>query len=287
MKFKKILVWLLILSLLSISSFLLYKELTEFSVNRIEIVSDKRVFDKTPDSFNGTSIVFISDIHYNAFMDKTRLLPFIEKIKQLEPDIVLFGGDLFDHPSVTLPSEAIIAELTQLLTSIDAPLGKYAVLGNHDHESSMTRAIVIQTLEDADFQVLINDEVHVYNQQQDKISIIGIDSQLLGSPNVDAAFSSHDDSLLTIVISHTPDIIDLLPINKVDWQLSGHSHGGQIALPFIGPLYKVPFAQNHIKPTSVVNGIRLDVSNGLGTTRYDMRLFANPQIHYYTLSNDE
>ena len=287
MKIKKLFVWVVILSLLSVSSFLLYKELTEFSVNRIEIVSDKRVFDKTPDSFNGTSIVFISDIHYNAFMNESRLLPFIETIKQLEPDIVLFGGDLFDHPSVTLPSDTIIQQLTQLLASIEAPLGKYAVLGNHDHESSLTRAIVIQTLEDAGFQVLINDEVHVYNQHQDKISIIGIDSQLLGSPNIESAFSSHDDSLLTIVVSHTPDIIDSLPINKVDWQLSGHSHGGQIALPFIGPLYKVPFAQNHIKQTSMVNGILLDVSNGLGTTRYDMRLFANPQIHYYTLSKDD
>ncbi len=287
MKLKKVLTVVIVLSVLSVSILLLYKELTEYSVKRIEIVSDKRVFDKTPTSFVGTSIVFISDIHYHAFMDKDRLTPFIETIRQLNPDIVLFGGDLYDHPSVKLPPEAIIKELTQLLASIEAPLGKYAVLGNHDHESSITKALTIQTLEDADFQVLINEQVHVYNQSQDKIAIIGIDSQLLGSPNIEAAFANADDSLLTIVLSHTPDVIDLLPINKADWQLSGHSHGGQIALPFIGPLYKVPYAQNHINPTSIVNGILLDVSNGIGTTRYDMRLFANPQIHYYTLGKDE
>ena len=287
MKRKKLIVYSVVVLILSIIVYMTYKEMTYYGVRRIEIVTDQRTFEKTPASFDEITILFFSDIHYNLFMDKERLEPFIETIIDLDPDIVLFGGDLYDHPSVRLPSQQVIDQLSDLLARIPARLGKYAVLGNHDHESTRTRAIVSETLQKGGFMVLVNEETHIYNQQKDKISLIGLDSQLLGSPDIEKAFSMHDDSLMTIVLSHTPDIIDLLPINKVDWQLSGHSHGGQIALPLIGPIMKVPYAQNHIAHTSIVNGIRLDISNGIGTTRYDMRLFANPQIHLYTLRYDD
>jgi predicted MPP superfamily phosphohydrolase len=280
---KKRLVTILSLFIVILLLFLLYKELTQFSVKRVEVDASDQSFAKIPESFNQTTIVFFSDIHYNKFMDKERLLPFIETIKQLEPDIILFGGDLYDHPSVVLPSSEIMEELSSMLSSINAPLGKYAVLGNHDHESNKTKTIVEQTLTNGGFDVLINQEIRIYNQQQDFISIVGIDSQLFGNPDIEEAFSDHDTNAFTIVLSHTPDLVNLLDPAHVDWQLSGHSHGGQVALPFIGPLYKVPFAENHIKKQETINGIQLNISNGVGTTRMDMRLFANPQIHYFTL----
>lgn len=266
--------------------FLFYKEMSDYAVKRVEVDASNQSFSKTPDSFDQTTIVFFSDIHYNKFMNKERLLPFIETINQLEPDIVLFGGDLYDHPSVILPSNEIIEELTTMLQSINAPLGKFAVLGNHDHESSKTVSIVLQTLENAGFRVLINEEAQIYNTQQDYISLVGIDSQLHGNPDVDQAFLNHKTTDFTIVLTHTPDSIDLLDPNHVDWQLSGHSHGGQVALPLFGPLYKVPYAEKYTKQHQIVNGIQLNVSNGVGTTRMDVRLFANPQIHYYTLTGE-
>lgn len=278
----KILIFLIVCLLL----FLLYNEVTFFSVKRVEVDASDQSFESIPESFNETTIVYFSDIHYNKFMDNKRLLPFIETIQQLEPDVILFGGDLYDHPSVTLPSTKTILELTQLLDSLHAPLGKYAVLGNHDHESSKTSSIVKQTLTDGGFDVLVNQEAKLYNRNQDYISIVGIDSQLNGNPDIESAFSNHDDKAFTIVLSHTPDLIDQLDSKHVDWQLSGHTHGGQIALPFIGPLLKVPYGKNHTKKVQIVNNIQLSISNGIGTTRFDMRLFANPQIHYYTLKGE-
>lgn len=280
---KKRLVKILISMLLLVMLFLFYKEMSEYAVKRVEVDASDQTFSKVPASFNQTTIVFFSDVHYNKFMDKERLLPFIETINQLEPDIVLFGGDLYDHPSVILPSNEVIAELTSMLESINAPLGKFAVLGNHDHESSKTVSIVRQTLENAGFELLVNEEAQIYNDQHEYISLVGIDSQLHGNPDVGLAFKEHRATDFTIVLSHTPDLVDLLDPNHVDWQLSGHSHGGQVALPFIGPMYKVPYAEKYTKQTQMVNGIQLNVSNGVGTTRMDMRLFANPQIHYYTL----
>jgi predicted MPP superfamily phosphohydrolase len=280
---KKNLVRILILILLLVILFLFYKEMSEYAVKRVEVDASNQAFANVPKSFDQTTIVFFSDVHYNKFMDKERLLPFIETINQLEPDIVLFGGDLYDHPSVILPSDEIIKELTTLLKSIDAPLGKYAVLGNHDHESTKTVSIVRQTLEDSGFEVLVNEQAKIYNSQLEYISIVGVDSQLFGDPDIEMAFVDHNENDFTIVLSHTPDLVELLDPNHADWQLSGHSHGGQVALPLIGPLYKVPYAEKYTKQQQTVNGIQLNVSNGVGTTRVDMRLFANPQIHYYTL----
>jgi len=280
---KKIVKRLAFILIIGLLVFGIYQELTINSVKRVELDSQNRVFSNTPETFDNATIVFFSDIHYNKFMNKERFLPFIELISQLEPDILLFGGDLFDHPSVEFPSDDTIDELTQLLSSLDATLGKYAVLGNHDYESPTTNSIVVSVLENSGFNVLVNETLKVYNQQNEYIYIAGIDSQLLGNPDIDLTFENHVKDSLTIALSHTPDIIDQLDATMIDWQLSGHSHGGQISLPLIGPLYKVPYAEKYPTSHENINNIKLDVSNGIGTTRLDMRLFANPQIHYYTL----
>ncbi len=264
-------------------------ELTTFSVKRVEIDVQQRALKLLPQSFDGLSVVFFSDIHFNNFMDSERLNPFIDTINSLNPDLILFGGDLFDHPSVDYPNEHTIEQLTQLLSTLNAPYGKYAVLGNHDHESTTTKNLTISLLHDAGFTTLINESIQLYHPSGDFINLVGIDSQLLGNPDIEKAYSNIETTTSTITLSHTPDIIDQLDHNLTQWQLSGHSHGGQISLPFYGPVYKVPYAEKFPTSQADVRGIILDVSNGVGTTRLDMRLFANPQIHYFTLkgvSND-
>lgn len=283
MKSKRIVKQIALLIIIVGLVFGIYQELTNFSVRRIEIDAHNRVFSNVPKTFEDTTIVFFSDIHYNNFMDKERLIPFIDTINQLNPDILLFGGDLFDHPSVEFPNENTINELTDLLSSLNASLGKYAVLGNHDHESPTTNAIIQSILVNSGFHVLINESAKIYNQHNEYINVVGVDSQLLGNPDLNQAFANTSKENLTILLSHTPDIIDEIDSSMADWQLSGHSHGGQISLPLIGPLYKVPYAEKYPTSQKDVNGVLLDVSNGVGTTRLDMRLFANPQVHYYTL----
>lgn len=265
----------------------IFQEMSNWGLNRIEIVNDTIQHRKIPSSFEDVSVIFFTDIHYAKFVNKERLEPVIKILQQLDGDIVIFGGDLFDHPSVNYPSQQTIDEITELLASIPARLAKVAVLGNHDHESSKTVSLVSSVLKNAGFNVLINEEMLVYNQQPTPISIVGIDSQLYGNPNVNEAFAKHTSEHFTIIVSHTPDIADQIPANRAQFQLSGHSHGGQISLPIIGPILRVPYAVNYAKGTYDVNGMRLDVSNGIGTTRMDLRLFAPPQVHFYRLKQDE
>lgn len=277
---RRLAIALISLTLLTVLIF----EMTVWGVRRlsvdIETISDPLI----PDTFENIKVLFFSDVHYNKFMDQERFSVIVTRINQLDPDIVLFGGDLFDHPSVEYPSTDVQNELISLLSSIQAPLGKYAVFGNHDLESPRTQQMTANVLNASGFELLVNQNIPIYNKSEEYIRMIGLDSQLLGNPDVELAYQGTSENEFIITLSHTPDIIDSLPVTTA-WVLAGHSHGGQIRLPIFNELYTVPYARKYVSGTHVVNGIRLDISNGVGTTRWDVRLFADPQIHLYTLTS--
>ena len=280
----KIVRWLSVILVTSALLTGLIYEMTVWGPRRltVEIVtlSDPLV----PSDFEGVNVFFFSDAHYNKFMDKERFSNVVSRINQLDADIVFFGGDLFDHPSVEYPSIEIQNELIALLSAIEAPLGKYAVVGNHDLESPRTKQMITNVLQAGGFEVLINQNIPIYNKDQSYIRLVGLDSQLLGDPDIERAYLGVGENEFIITLSHTPDIIDDLPLST-SWVLAGHSHGGQIRLPFFNEIYTVPYARNYVSGEHIVHGIRLNISNGIGTTRWDIRLMADPQIHLYTLSS--
>ncbi len=280
----KIVRWLLvILVTMTLLTGLIY-EMTVWGPRRLSVEIVTLNDSLIPTNFEGVNVLFFSDAHYNKFMDKDRFSDVVSRINQLGPDIVIFGGDLFDHPSVEYPSTDIQDELIALLSTIVAPLGKYAVVGNHDLESPRTKQMTINVLQAGGFEVLINQNIPIYNKDESFIRLVGLDSQLLGDPNIESAYQGVNENEFVITVSHTPDIIDDLP-SSTNWVLAGHSHGGQIRLPIFNEIYTVPYARNYVSKEHIVNGIRLNISNGIGTTRWDIRLMADPQIHLYTLSS--
>ena len=246
---------------------------------RYETIKDPRI----PKSMNQIQVLFITDIHYNQFMDEARFQKIVDVINDIEPDIIIFGGDLYDHPSTNIPDETVIETLTQQLKSLKAKLGKYAVYGNHDLESPFTKDLVYKTLTNSDFEVLENENVRVYINTTQYIQLIGLDCELLGNPDMNQAFLFVENDVFTITVSHTPDTITKIPQNPTSLMLSGHSHGGQVYIPIIGALERVPYAEIYNRGKYIVNNIILDVSNGVGTSRQDIRIFSDPEIVVYTL----
>lgn len=265
------------------SVLLIFVEAFYFSLRRFDVHIEEISFNKVTEDLSDLRIVFISDLHYGFSMNDKKLSSIIEWINLLDADFVLFGGDLFDHPATLQPNLEMQNNLVSSLSNINANIAKIAVLGNHDHESPTTSAMTIQVLQDAGFDVLVN-QMQRFEIGQSAIQFVGIDSSILGQPNIERALALVNSDELVIVLTHTPDTVTRLPIDKVDWQLSGHSHGGQISLPWIGPIITPPHARNYTHGTHMVNTTRLDITNGLGTTGIPARLFANPSIHLFILT---
>ena len=279
-KFLKVLAVLFLIAAL-VAAFIFYS--TNVSVANVTIVNQTIESNKISSEASNLKIAFISDIHYNHFMNYERLERMIEKINANKPDIILFGGDLFDDPSNYPPSEEAQQELITLLKSLQADLGKFAVSGEEDHDPAVSDMIE-NLLYQADFELLTNEHLMITKNNVTAVNLIGIDSQIGGNPDISLAFENVDTSAYTIVLTHAPDIVSELPLNNIDLVLAGHSHGGQIALPFIGALSKKEGAIVYSSGEYTINQTKLIVSNGLGTTESDIRIFADPQCHMIRLT---
>lgn len=269
--------------LLFITIGLLLADSFYFALHRFDVAVEHIRFNKVNDDLHGLRIVFISDLHFGFSMNQASLQTVVDWINRLDADVILFGGDLFDLPSSNIPDETTRAIVSSAFQSMNANIAKLAVLGNHDHASPFTAALVTEVLQNGGFEVLVN-RMHRIVVHQSSLAIVGIDSSLLGKPNIERALAFINADDLVVVLTHTPDLITHLPSNTVDWQLSGHSHGGQIALPWIGPLFTPPHARRYTHGTHFVNGTRLDITNGLGTSFIPVRFLTQPTIHLFILT---
>ncbi len=257
---------------------------TEIAIKNIMIENKTIESNKISEDIN-LKIAYISDIHYNHFMNKERLEKMIEKINNNKPDIILFGGDVFDKPSKYPIDEKAENEIIELLQSLHAEYGKFAVLGEEDYDPQANN--IHQILFKGDFEVLTNKQIFITKDGKNMINLIGIDSLVGGNPDIESSFANVDTNLFTIVLTHAPDIISQLPTNEIDLVLAGHSHGGQINIPFIGSLNKVEGAKTYSQGDYYINQTQLIVSNGLGTTDSDIRIFADPECHMIRITKQQ
>lgn len=262
---------------------LTYFDSTQWSLERVNVKHEIYETDKIDSSLDGMQIAFISDIHYNNFTTKERLSHFIEKLNNSNPDIVVFLGDVYDHPATKEVSADTQRELIQLLKTIKAPYGKFAVLGTHDIESEDTKKFISSNLYQADFELIEDNVLKIAFNGEETFNLIGLKPMSEKGPDLTKAFKNINEEQFNLVVTHTPDTFELIDKNLTDLMVAGHSHGGQLYLPILGPLIKMPYAQKYNRGKYNVSNSDLFVINGLGTTEKDVRLFSTPQILIYTL----
>lgn len=227
-------------------------------------VQETHVFKE---SFNiektfGLRIVFISDIQYDylgTFFNKKLIIKVVTKINELQPDLVIFGGDYIHHKGKSV---------FKYLNNIEAK--KVGILGNHDYFDLDS---VIQGCQEANIRLLINESITLHN-----ITFIGLDNSRMGSPHLPHI----DEGDFNVLLVHDPDDFERLS-NKhhFDMTLSGHLHGGQITLfgkyaPILPSRYKQKYRYGLVKNnTSIVY-----VTSGLGGFVFGLpiRFFAKPEI---------
>ena len=237
-----------------------------------------------PNSFDGIKIIQFSDTHLGFQYNLHQFNKLVEKINLLKPDIILFTGDLMDEPN----QYTEINKLMPILKKLNAPLGKYCIFGNHDH-GGYGSEIYRNIMESTDFSVLLNESAPIVLRDGSTIYLLGIDDAMLGRPNLPKALQNVPKNTFKILLSHAPDLADTTSQYPVHWQLSGHSHGGQIKIPFLGALVTPPFAQLYPEGLYSIgehNPLSLYVNRGIGTTRLPFRLMSKPELTVFTLKSE-
>jgi len=218
-------------------------------------------------------VAFAADFHAGATTDERLLSDACRALAAFAPDLLLLGGD------VVSVRASYIDRLSPLLASIHAPLGKLAVLGNHDLRAD--RATVLRGLCDAGVRVLENEPVRLA-EPFDDVSICGISDATRGSPRPDLAMDHATGT--RVVLMHSPEALRAIGDRAFDLALCGHTHGGQIALPGGTPIVMSGGDLNRRYASGLfdVGGDpprRLLVTNGVGCSTAPVRLFAPPEVH--------
>jgi predicted MPP superfamily phosphohydrolase len=221
-------------------------------------------------------IAYASDFHAGPTTDPALLAAACAALRDTQPDVLLLGGDFVESDG------AAVGDLAPLLCEIPAPLGRFAVLGNHDWWSSPQS--VVDALTTAGVEVLINRNVRL-PPPFDDIWVCGLDDHTAGAPDAGAALEGADG--VRVVLMHSPSSLLDLGGRRFDLALCGHTHGGQIALPGGFPLVVAhgPLSRQYSRGRyDLGTGGRLIVSVGIGCTVLPFRLFSHPEIVVCELS---
>ncbi len=233
-----------------------------------------------PKSFDGIKIIQFSDTHLGFHYNLTQFEKLVKQINEYRPDLIFFTGDLMDEPN----KYTEMNKLVHLLEKLDAPMGKYCIFGNHDH-GGYGSDIYRNIMDITNFTVLLNDSIPVRHKDGSSIFIVGIDDAMLGHPNLPLALKKVPNDKFTVLLSHAPDLADTAAQYPIHWQISGHSHGGQVKIPLIGALVTPPFARKYPEGLYSIgskNPLTLYVNRGIGTTRLPFRFMAKPELTIFT-----
>ncbi|MEH7414248.1 metallophosphoesterase [Neobacillus drentensis] len=236
-----------------------------------------------PKSFDGFRMIQFSDTHLGFQYNLSQFRKLVNRINSLNPDIIFFTGDLMDEPN----KYTEISKLIPLLESLHAPFGKFCIYGNHDH-GGYGSEIYRNIMESTNFKVLLNQTVTIKQKDGSSFCLIGIDDAMLGNPDLPFALKKIPYNHFNLLLSHAPDLAETAAQFPIHWQLSGHSHGGQVKLPILGALIKPPFAQRYPEGLYKIEGkypLNLYVNRGIGTTRLPFRFMAQPELTILTLQS--
>lgn len=228
-------------------------------------------------------IAVIADLHVGPYKRSSYLERVVKDANALEPDLIFLVGDfLFDHTSD-------IAHLDPL-RDLQAAHGIFAVLGNHDSGHHLLHGKHYQTLDRSDEVASFLEErgITMLRNSSKRLMIddiafrvAGIDDIWMPSFDLDAAFDGADEHEPVILLAHNPDVISDTRSHKASLIVSGHTHGGQIRLPFIGSIYPIPTLLGRAYDQgifSINDRTMLAITHGIGETQTRARLFCPPEI---------
>ncbi|MGC9359964.1 MAG: metallophosphoesterase [Anaerolineae bacterium] len=258
----------------------------------IEVVRRDIVLPRLPGEWDGLTIGLLSDLHVGAVVPPSHVAKAVALMNALKPDLVALVGDF-----VTGAGGYAIA-CSRELAALEAPMGVFGVLGNHDVWTDPR--LIVDMLTRNGVQVL-RDQVIYLQRGEARLALVGVeDAGHSGSPGVSpevlaqrwrgklstarGLLRSVHGSGATLLLVHNPDVNEFLEEDPVDLALCGHTHGGQVVLPGIGPpLLPSSFGKKYAGGLVQAPSSPVYVTRGIGMTRPAVRLNCRPEVTLLSL----
>lgn len=271
----------IILIIIIMTSLYLYYENNKLQISNYNIINDS-----IPNDFNNYKILQISDFHNTKSKILTKDL--IKEIKKQNPNIIVLTGDIIDSRKIDINIAInFIKEINDI-----API--YFISGNH--EANINNYQEFQDKLKENNVIILDNKVQILEMNESKINLIGIDDPMMKhSPyesdedivNSELKLIDYYKKNYSILLSHRPELFETYVNNDIDLVLSGHSHGGQIRIPFIGGLVapnqglfpKYTSGKNENNKTTMI------ISRGIGNSILPFRINNRPELIIITLNN--
>jgi len=223
-----------------------------------------------PPALEGFTIAQLSDIHLLPLTQPDLVRRAVAMTNSLAPDLTVLTGDYVWHEVESM------FELAPIIAGLDAKHGVLSIFGNHD---LWTDPEVVRTgLREARIPLLVNEGVTL-NVGGAPLHLAGLDDGWSGHPDLDAAMANAPANATTILLVHEPDLADDYALDpRIGLQLSGHSHGGQIRLPIIGPPVLPYLSWKYDMGLYRVGEMWLYTNRGIGVTNEPYRYNCRPEI---------
>lgn len=230
---------------------------------------------RLPAPFAGLRAAYLSDLHHGPYTGLGYIKKAVAAANAAAPDVILLGGDYCHREA------AFIRPCIDALGALRAPLGVFAVLGNHDHwEGAEETRVALRANGIAE---LTNCGVWL-ERGGARLRVAGVGDLWEDVQDLDAALGDAREADAALLLSHNPDFTEAIEDPRVSLVLSGHTHGGQVVLPFIGaPVVPSRYGQKYL--SGLVQGpvAQVFVSRGLGTISPPLRFNCRPEINLLTL----
>jgi len=244
--------------------------------NTIRIENISIEIKNLPSSFKGARIAHLSDIHSRSFGEKEKEI--LEKLNQLKPDFVFITGDFVEWTTKDLNScRDFWKELSK-----NYPQRIFGVLGNHEHRHLKFKTIK-KLLEESGIEILENESIKI-EKDGEFIYLIGLDDPHGKYDDIEKATTGLEDETSKILIAHSPEIFRKLKGKNIDLVLVGHTHGGQINVPFITDLFiPLKYDKKYKRGLFKEDSTYLYINRGIGLTFIPFRFNSFPEIANITL----
>lgn len=244
-----------------------------------EIVPVNLTISNLAPVFDGFKIVQISDLHADTSMNRKKLGKIVNLINQQQPDIVAMTGDFI---SATLDRQTTLM-LETAFKKLSPREKTVAVLGNHDHYIDPQK---IRTLLHNGNVLELDNSVYNLQRGSDTLSIAGLDDFWLQQANLDLVLSQLSGEGTAVLLVHEPDFADIsAATERFALQISGHSHGGQVRIPFRKPPVLPPFAEKYPVGRYEVRKMIQYTNRGVGMVLPAIRFNCRPEITVFTLNS--